>query len=392
MQRISFWIILIAALYVSSLAYATDQTAASAVKAAPATKTPPALTEKPVPHIALLLPLKSTAFGQAADAVRQGFLAAAGYQSQSLPVRVYESADENSDIIEIYRQAVAAGARAVVGPLTRRGVAVLAGYPDISVPTLALNIVEGKGADNLFSFGLTAELEARQIARLAASTGLQTAFIISNGTPLSKRLSQTFAEEWNRQGGRIDREILYQGDPALLTDLPAADGGMVFLAVDAETAHLVRPYLNRSLPVYATSQIFNGNSATLINYDLNGVHFIDMPWLLQPDHPAVMVYPRANPPLEPEMERLYALGIDAFRLLKIIMDGSYRSSLPLDGITGTIHLNAHQQFLREGIPAQFWHGRGLTPEEIAIEEATLAAAKAASGVSPVSPPTSTQAQ
>jgi len=163
---------------------------------------------------------------------------------------------------------------------------------------------------------------------------------------------------------------------------------MVFLAADAETAHLIRPYLNNALPVYATSQLFNGNSDTLTNFDLNGVRFIDMPWLLQPDHPAVMIYPRENPPLEPDMERLYALGIDAFRLLQIMLDNSYRASLPLDGVTGRISLNAYRQFQREGIAAQFWQGHGLTPEEIAAQEAALAAAKAeaASGILPASAP------
>ena len=133
--------------------------------------------------------------------------------------------------------------------------------------------------------------------------------------------------------------------------------------------------------------MFNGNDDKLTNYDLNDVHFMDMPWLLQPDHPAVMIYPRANPPLEPDMERLYALGIDAFRLLQIMTNNSYRISLPLDGVTGRIRLSGHQ-FQREAIPAQFWHGLGLTPEEIAAQEAALAA----SGIPPVSAPIATPEQ
>ena len=351
----------------SGLAYATDAA--------------PAPGEKPAPHIALLLPLKSATFGRAAEIVRQGFLAAAGGQPQTLPVRVYECADESKEIIALYQRAIAGGARAVAGPLTRNGVAVLAGYPGITAPTLALNFAEGKDTDKLYFFGLSAEMEARQIARLAANAGLHNASIVNNGTPLSMRLSQAFADEWKTLGGHVIKEILYKDDFAVLAELPAAEGNMVFLAADAETAHLIRPYLNTTLPVYATSQLFNGNADTLTNYDLNDVRFVDMPWLLQPDHPAVMIYPRANPPLEPEMERLYALGIDAFRLLQIMLDNRYRTSLPLDGVTGRIRLNAHQLFQREAIPAQFWHGRGLTPEEIAEQEAALAAAKAAaSGV------------
>jgi outer membrane PBP1 activator LpoA protein len=334
-----------------------------------------------------LLPLKSASFGRAADAVRRGFLAAA--KSRTLSVRVYECDDESAEIIALYRQAVAGGARAVAGPLTRNGVAALAGSPGIAVPTLALNIAESKGAEKLYFFGLTAETEARQIAQLAAIAGLRKASIVSNGTPLSRRLSQAFAEEWKIRGGSIVKEILYQDDPTVLADIPAIEGNMVFLAANAESAHLIRPYLDIALPVYATSQLFNGNADVLTNYDLNDVRFLDMPWLLQPDHPAVMVYPRASPPLEADMERLYALGIDAFRLLQIMLDNNYRTSLPLDGVTGSIRLNAHRQFQREAIPALFRQGRGLTPEELAAQEAALATAKAAvaaSGISPASTP------
>lgn len=390
------------ALYVSGLAYATDVVSAvggkpgsiqtgkaaslPAQKALSISAEKQGPAEKPEPHIALLLPLKSAAFGRAAEAVRQGFLAAASSQPQTLPVRVYECADESIEITTLYQQAVAGGARAVVGPLTRNGVAVLAGYSGITLPTLALNIAEGKGADKLYFFSLTAEMEARQIAQLAAASGLRSASIVSNGTPLSTRLSHAFAEEWKILGGRIVKEILYQDDPAAFADLPATEGNMVFLAADAESAHLIRPYLDNALPVYGTSQLFNGNTDTLTNYDLNEVRFIDMPWLLQPDHPAVMVYPRANPSLEPDRERLYALGIDAFRLVQIMLGNSYRTNLPLDGVTGRIRLNARQQFQREAIPALFWQGHGLTPEDIEAEKAALAAAKAASGVLPASAP------
>jgi outer membrane PBP1 activator LpoA protein len=386
MQRISFLIFMLYSLYVSGPTYATEAAPASAVKASPAPKT--------LSHIALLLPLKSPIFGRAAEAVKLGFLAAASHTPHTLPVKVYECTDEATEIIALYQQAVAAGARGIAGPLTRSGVNILVNYPGISVLTLALNIAESKGMDKLYFFGLTAELEARQIAQLAAANGLKNATLINSGTPLSKRLSQAFAEEWKRLGRHVTGETLYQNNPAAFADLPANEGSMIFLAADAETAHLIRPYLNKALPIYATSQLFIGNADALTNFDLNEIRFIDMPWMLQPDHPAVMIYPHANPPLEPDMERLYALGIDAFRLLQIMLDNSYLASLQLDGVTGQIILNTHRQFQREATPALFWQGRGLTPEQIAAQEAALAAAKAAAAASGVaaSAPLSTLTQ
>lgn len=342
------------------------------------------------PHIALLLPLNSPAFERAADAVRQGFYAAASSQRQILPLKTYASTEESKEVVALYQLALANGATAVAGPLTRDGVSALADYSGISVPTLALNNSDNKNADRLYFFGLPVEAEARHIAQLAAAAKLRYATVITTGTPLARRMATAFSDEWRALGGRITEEILYKDDPAALALLPTdpgdapeimaepgplpadagpdyipppviAPGNMVFLAAELEKARVIRPYLNPALPVYATSQLFNGNNDTLTNYDLNDVHFVGMPWLLQPDHPAVMIYPRANPPLEPDRERLYALGIDAFRLLNIMLTNSYRTALPLDGVTGRIQL-VNNQFQREATPAQFKQGRSQVIE------------------------------
>lgn len=312
--------------------------------------------------------------------VEQGFFAAANSQPHNLPIRVYSSFDESKDIAALYRAAVADGALAVAGPLTRDGVHALESMPNISVPTLALNVSEAHGENNLFFFGLSAEAEARQIAQLAAAAALQSATIISTNTPLSRRVAQAFAGEWVLLGRNPPTEILYESDPAPLSGIPVTEGHMVFLTTNAETARLVRPYLDIALPVYATSQVFNGNADTLTNFDLNDVRFVDMPWLLEPDHPAVMIYPRLDPAPAPDMERLYALGIDAFRLLQVILNGNTASALPLDGVTGRIVLSGRQQFQREAEPALFKQGRGLTPEQLAGMLAEQAAAKTGSAV------------
>jgi outer membrane PBP1 activator LpoA protein len=138
--------------------------------------------------------------------------------------------------------------------------------------------------------------------------------------------------------------------------------------------------LNPSLPVYATSLVFEGNANTLANFDLNEIHFADMPWLLQPDHPAVMIYPHSAILLEPEVDRFYALGIDAYRLVNMLQTNHTASELPLDGVTGQIHLSS-QQFVREPIPAFFRHGLGLTPEALAALNAAKEAAKEAANAS-----------
>ena len=316
----------------------------------------------PFPHIALLLPMKSKIFGPAANAVEQGFFAAAdsNHKRLMMPIRVYSDFDENSSVVAAYRQAIANGARAVVGPLTRNGVSALAADRNIPVPTLALNIVDGQFAPQLYFFGMAVEVEARQVAQMAKQQGLHQAIIVTSHTPLSQRLQSAFEEEWTNSAHGANRgvlrEIEYNGDPSVFADIADITDTMVFLATDAENSRLIRPYLPNKIPVYATSQVFTGNDNVLANYDLSGVHFVDMPWLLQPDHPAVMIYPRPNPPLSASRERLYALGIDSFRLIELMLVGNLNSDLPLDGVSGQIHLNGHN-FERTAVPAVFAQGR-----------------------------------
>jgi outer membrane PBP1 activator LpoA protein len=317
------------------------------------------------PHIALLLPLASASFARHADAVRQGFLAAARGAAKDIPpIRVYPVNEDTVNVLTIYEQAIEQGAQLVVGPLTRNGVAALAASSLVSVPTLALNTTDARASApaRLYLFGLGLEQEARQVARLARDDGRRNAFVLGDATPVSKRMRQAFVAEFAKGGGITVADLNFGADQDSLTklrqtvDLGVAD--MLFIAVDAARARTARPYFGNSLALYATSQVNAGGDPLAAN-ELNGVRFVDMPWLLQPDHPAVMVYPRAQ--LDgAEFERLYALGIDAYRLSLELLKGA-RDPV-LDGVTGQIQLARDQQFIRELTVAQFINGKPVVQE------------------------------
>ncbi len=343
------------ALYVSSFANATEPGNASELRQ-PAL--PKALPQNA--HIALLLPLNSPLFGDAADAVRQGFIAASS--ASKLPVRVYGCLDEEREISALYALAIANGARAVVGPLTRSGVLTLQSTQNISVPTLVLNNAETSTTRHLYYFGMAVENEAQQIAQLATQQGFNQAIVINTPAAIDRRLQFAFEAEWVKTGGTILREIEFNGDPTVLGDLSDIPDTMVFIAADAEHARLIRPYILSSLPLYSTSQIFAGNHDNLINFDLSDIHFVDMPWLLQVDHAAVMTYTRADPPLAVEHERLYALGIDAYRLMQLLLSNNPNRIRSLDGVTGQIKLDG-QVFQRYGSPAIFIQGQAQLADQ-----------------------------
>lgn len=315
-----------------------------------------------VPHIALLLPLESTSFGTAANTVKEGFVAAT-MREQPLPliIRLYATTDDPLDIFITYHEALAAGAVLVVGPLTRDGVSAIASSKISEVPTLTLNTVDNSITlpSKLYLFGLQMETEANQIAELALAGDRSHAIIISDDSALSRRLQTAFAKRWHDESGRTAELLRYIEDPAglqQLRNLATGTDRLIFLALDAAKSRILRPYLDPDVPVYATSQVFLGNDNFLLNNDLNGIQFVDMPWLLQPDHSAVMAY-RHTDKKNTDMERLYALGIDAFRLMAHLLQLQPVDEISFDGVTGHIRFSPPNQFVREPTAAQFVQGK-----------------------------------
>jgi uncharacterized protein len=319
----------------------------------------PAAAPDATPHIALLLPLESKAFVRHAEAVRAGFVAAAKVQGRALPVRTYAVGDDPEQAVNAYIRAVNAGARVVVGPLTRNGVTAVMNSAAVVVPTLALNVPDGAvAASEVFMLSLQLEAEARQVAQLAWQDGTRKVITIFDEAPLYRRIHQAFVEEFTRLGGVHAGAHAFTAVPDGLARIrKASDAGGVdagFLALDFSRARLARPYLG-ALRIYATSQVNPGDTGLLAGFDLTGVRFLDMPWLLQPEHPAVMVYPRPAGSSAVELDRFYALGIDAFRVAFTMLSG--KADTALDGVTGRLTLGPDRQFYRGLTAAQFTDGK-----------------------------------
>jgi outer membrane PBP1 activator LpoA protein len=290
----------------------------------------------------LLLPGESEAFGRAAESVREGFAAAARVASAHvLPVRIYFVSDQPARVIAGYKDAVAAGARFVVGPLTRTGVTALVERAQIAAPTLALNVPERKSGErpNLYTLSLQLEAEARQIARVALRDGRRKALTVTDAGTLGRRMREAFKDEFYRGGGYHIADYAHSTDVAALDGLRKAAGlgvaDMVFLALNAASARGVAPY-TAPLIVYGTSQLNPTQSGPGVYGDAVEVRFVDMPWMLQPEHPAAIVYTRATGRESDHLERLYALGVDAFRVAQALVEG--KRDMDIEGLTGRLYL------------------------------------------------------
>jgi outer membrane PBP1 activator LpoA protein len=337
--------------------------------------------ESAMPSIALVLPSQATIFAQASEAVRQGFFAAHQLNARNVTVQVIEVDD---DIEQLYAALAAArdrGVRVAVGPLPRAAVNALVDGGRAVLPLVTLNHPDRDAAApaTMISFGLSVEGEAQRAVKVALAefVGVRqgavagSRFVVLTGSSaLARRVGQAYVGALRAAGEPPTViEVTTASLDRLALQLETGRFEAAFLALDVREAALARARIPRSVLIFGTSQLNIGNPATspgsaALALDLDGVRFVDMPWLLQPDHPAVMVYPQPAQPLAPDLARLYALGIDAYRLAQAWMNGESR--FELDGVTGHLRVDRSRGPRVERIPSSAIYRNGtIEREEVA---------------------------
>ena len=333
--------LLAGALVLTSVACdAAAQPATSASEAAPTS-------------IALILPSQQTVFAHAAEAVRQGFFAAHAARGKVAVIQVLEVDEDIEQLFSALDGARQRGVSLVVGPLPRSAVNAVIDSGRAATPLVALNFPERDGAapPSMIALGLSAEAEAQYVVRVAMSefigarrnldSGPRFAVISGSGT-LERRVAQAYVAALRsasepplviETAGERPEQWARRLDPARID--------AVFLALDAREAALIRARIPRTVLTFGTSLLNLGPlgsvpEATALAHDLDGVRFVDMPWLLRPDVRAgVDLLPPA--PLSADLARLFALGVDAYQVAARWNRGETRFTF--DGMTGRLALD-----------------------------------------------------
>ena len=144
-----------------------------------------------------------------------------------------------------------------------------------------------------------------------------------------------------------------------------------FLVMDARTAALVKPRLPRTTRVWGTSMINPGNpeqSVTAsLTYDLQNAGFVDSPLIVRYNDADFKASFGVNPPASLLERRLFAFGVDAYRLACVWM--RWQPDIHMDGTTGTLSfrqgLTANVKRIAQ--PAMILNGKieTLTAEQLA---------------------------
>lgn len=291
-----------------------------------------------------------------------GVQAALAVDGQPARLALYEVEDTADALARALDDLRARQAVLALGPLTRDGVNALASLQTLALPVLALNQADTDplASTSLWMLSLAIEAESRLTARQAFALArerlkdrMPRALVVGTDTRVAERSALAFAEAWEAQGGSLLEPMGFdtQRPPA---DLPGriqrARADVVFLALRAEQARLLRrepgpAWWGHSLLALAQAP------------ELDGLRLLEMPWLAEPQHPAVMAYPRPPTDYTTDMQRLYALGIDAWRVARQRLES--RRAFDLDGVTGQLRLTAGMAGRIERLPRAVEYRNGV---------------------------------
>lgn len=323
-----------------------------------------------VDRVGLLLPKSNGPFGRANTAVRAGVEAGYRRDNRGLSVDIYEVDENARSIASAYRGMLERGTALVLGPMTRTGTHALLELGEVPITTVALNQIDGDAALpwNVVILTLAVEQEAVQVADIAFKAVRERspsgrpprATIVTATSAIGRRAAGSFHERWRSLGGEaalpieLEESALYK-----FRGITRAENQDVwFLSMAPQLARPVRIIIGKSQPVYGTSLLsVGGGEASARAPELEGVRLVEMPAMVQSQSWSMLGYPAPPTDFTLEMQRLYALGIDAFRVARAMFSG--RGGFDIDGLTGRLRYDGSEPRIQR--LAQLVEYRGGVP-------------------------------
>lgn len=323
--------------------------------------------------IALLLPMSGGLSGPG-TAVSAGFMDAYRQSGHDSKVVVYDSA---KGVIQQYHKAIDEGADIIVGPLTKQEASSVA-TTFTSVPTLLLNDFSHSLSSSKYSFGYSPKDEAAQLADIMHEKAYHRIMMIVPNNAWGDDVSSAFAKAAHQNDMQIVSTVSYSSAQTISQNLRQAlnyqehktftsagrktiessrrqDIDAIFLLAYPSMARQIVPllkyYYAGDIPVYATSAAYAANYNPSLDKDLDGLYFLDIPWVF--NH---QIGVRNWPEPWNTYSRLYALGYDSYSMTQ---EWQSLQSMPQSGLTketGVLFMMSNGHIRRELVLGQFKQG------------------------------------
>lgn len=345
--------------------------------------------------ITLALPL-SGPIAEAGKAIQNGFMASYYNTSSKLGNDIdIEFFDTNLNNIEdLYSQDETLNAL-IIGPLDKKSLNKLTKLERINTKTLALNYLDNTEAKikNLFQFGLAPETETKQISQRLSNRALNKVGVIAPESNWGFRLHDSFSKNLMFDNNTLIESVFYSDQASLsktVAKLLATDESKqraqkiqaitktrfefqprrrkdinaILMIAKPNMAKQINPlfayhYAN-SIPIFSSSQVHSGNND---NHDLEGIEFIEMPWMLSTTIDIKKQINNIIPESSQKYMRFYALGVDAFNLAPRLTLLKEVNDSKINGQTGILSMNSIGQINRDMEWAKFRKGKTISIKE-----------------------------
>jgi outer membrane PBP1 activator LpoA protein len=325
-------------------------------------------------QVAVLLPL-SGPLAVAAAPVRDGLVARWLQTPPPRPPLLFiDTQGQAAGAVNAYREAVDAGADAVIGPLGRDEVEALLADPSrLSLPTLLLNRGRQALPAGAISYALSPEDEGETVAQAMRRAGLGRVLVLRGDDDSLRREADAFAAQFALNGGRVLATLDVRGKgpllDAALAGAKAQGVDALFLALRGPAARQLAPALATaglaSMPRFASSQLSFGTGRSSQDGVLDGILFpTDVRDAQLAARAAVLPSTRGGG------TRLYAFGHDAWLLFAAGQALHPPRDARVAGATGELWLAADRHVERDPAWATFRGGqRSLAPPPLAAPAA-----------------------
>ena len=326
-------------------------------------------------QVAILLPLQGDYKGPS-QTFLDGFMEAyyeLYQQDKTKPpnVRIHDTSIHT--IEQAYGNAVAEGADIIIGGIRQSETEALNKMSLLEVPTISLNRIDNGDIvqnPNLFQFGNSQQDEIRQIANEAWKKGYRRALFIAPENNWGQQAMAAFSSHWLDKNGVLVDQVAYPDSvkdftkflkKPLQIDLSESRGIQLRRFVNSrviytprrrqdidfvvvlgypERVRQIKPALDflwaADLPVYSSSEIYNGVSQSGLDRDLGGIQFTAMPWSLPGQLTSEL---NSDQTMHTAYRQLYARGHDSFLIHRNLSSLQKNSQVPLFGSTGILSLS-----------------------------------------------------
>lgn len=307
---------------------------------------------RPPLKVGVLLPLSGSQ-AAAAQAVRDGYLA--GYYGETRRRPALKFYDTAAGAKPALARAATDGNDFVVGPLMREEADALFAAGEPPVPMLALNRGNRTPPAGSAAFSLSPEDEGISLAQhLIDDRHSKRVLLIAGSEDTQRRTADAASKQLASRGVKVVARLGMsdQMTDALRqlaqTDAPDA----VLLVLKGPQARSVAPQLAAAglggVVRIASSQIVSGTGKAADDMALDGIAFPTEPWLIQrvdglpSQASAAMRVDTAKGPAA----RLFAFGLDAWRLTAFLEHLALQPNADIPGATGRLSLDGFGNVLR----------------------------------------------